>query len=126
MARRKILVVDDDKDILNLVEKRLSVDGFEVMKTSNGREVLSHVEEFRPEVILMDIMMEDMDGADIVRQLQADRKASAIPVIFLSGIVVADNETGAGPTVKVGDQRYPALPKPFSGDDLLKAIRKVL
>lgn len=125
MAKRKVLIVDDDEDILRLVEKRLSLDGFEVMKVSRGREVLSRVGEFRPQLILMDIMMDDMDGAEVVRQLQADKIASAIPVIFLSGIVVSDDGSREA-SVKVGDRKYPAIPKPFSGEELLTAIRKLI
>ena len=125
MARKKILIVDDDKDILNLIEKRLLIDGFEVLKLSEGRYVLANVNEFQPQLILMDIMMDDMDGAEVVRQLQEDKKASAIPVIFLSGIVVPEDPT-IPPSVKVGERRYPALAKPFSGEQLLSAIRKAL
>jgi|SRR6185503_176833 len=125
MSRRKILIVDDDIDILTLVEKRLSIEGFEVLAVSRGREVIHRVVDFKPQIILMDIMMDDMDGADVVRQLQSDKTASAIPVIFLSGIVVKE-DGGSEPTVKVGDRKYPALPKPFSGEQLLTAIRKVM
>ena len=125
MSKRKVMIVDDDEDILVLVERRLMIDGFEVLKVSRGREVLSRIGEFRPQLILMDIMMDDMDGAEVVRQLQTDKFARTIPVIFLSGIVVPEDGSREC-SVNVGDRKYPAVPKPFSGEELLTAIRKVI
>lgn len=121
MKYKKVLVVDDNLEILELVTRKLRSEGFEVSNLSQGEEVLRVTKEFKPDLILMDIVLEDIDGADAVRRLQEDAETQEIPVIFLSGIVTEDEDEKEA-TIKVGDRMYPALGKPFSFNELMEKM----
>jgi len=121
---QKILIVDDNPEILELLGRKLSMEGYTVANVSKGLEVLDKAKEFRPEFILMDIVLEDIDGAEAVRQLQTDVLTQDIPVIFLSGIVV-NNGDGQSSGIKVGERHYPALGKPFAFKELMDKIKAI-
>ncbi|HLF17550.1 MAG TPA: response regulator [Candidatus Omnitrophota bacterium] len=124
MGVRKILIVDDNKDISELLSHKLKSEGFNVSTLSEGQEVLKKAKDFMPDVILMDIVLGDIDGADCVRTLQEYQSTRDIPVIFLSGIVVEDEEETAT-KIKVGDRFYPAIGKPFNFKELMDKIKTI-
>ncbi len=125
MDARKILIVDDDRVILELLEKKLSASGYQVVRAATGAEALQKAREARPSLILMDIMLPDIDGPEVVSMLKKDSDTETIPVIFLSGIVSRD-DSKKKIQVTVAGFSYDAIPKPFDFDELLKEIRKVL
>lgn len=125
MAEEKILVVDDEKDVVDLLEKRLSAENFEVIRASTGREAMERTRKARPHLILMDIVLPDMEGSEAVRQLAEDPLTKDIPVLFLSGIISKEEEL-AQPQINVGGRLYKAISKPFAFEELLGEIRKVL
>ncbi|HNV23616.1 MAG TPA: response regulator, partial [Candidatus Omnitrophota bacterium] len=84
---KKILLVDDEKEIVQLLDKKLSQEGFEVIKLSSGKEAVDKTKKYLPDLVLMDIMMPDIDGAEAVKLLQKDTLTRNIPVLFLSGIL---------------------------------------
>lgn len=89
MAHR-VLVVDDEPDIREIAQVSLEiVGGWEVLTATNGAEALTRAAESRPEVILLDVMMPDMDGPTTYRRLQEDPQTAGIPVIFLTAKVQA-------------------------------------
>ena len=124
MSGTKILIVDDEEEVLNLLYRRLSVLGYQVIKATRGREAMTKVKVYAPHIILMDIVLPDIHGSEVVKLLKEDPQTNQIPVIFLSGIVSKDPETQES-TVRVGEKEYPAIPKPFTLDELLIEIRKV-
>jgi diguanylate cyclase (GGDEF)-like protein len=81
-----VLVVDDDPNLRMLAEMQLSVQGFDVIQASNGTEALAMAKTKSPDVILLDMMMAGMDGADVLRALHEDPLTEGIPVILLSAL----------------------------------------
>lgn len=86
-----VLVVDDDPNLRMLAEMQLSMQGFEVIQASNGAEALDMAKTKAPDVILLDMMMAGMDGADVLRALHADPLTEGIPVILLSALGGTDD-----------------------------------
>lgn len=80
----KILVVDDEKDVVELISFLLEKDGYTVIKASNGREALEIVEQSQPDLILLDVMMPEMDGYTVQTRLQENPKTKKIPIIVLT------------------------------------------
>jgi len=100
MKGRKILVVDDEKDILELLEYNLRKEGYEVKTSIDGIESIQIAKKFRPDVILLDIMMPGQDGIETCRQLRAQPELSDVYILFLTARAeeyseIAAFETGA-------------------------------
>ena len=82
---QRILMVEDDTDIQTVACMALeAVGGYTVEVCSGGREALARISEFRPDLVLLDVMMPDMDGPTVLRELRANAGTSAIPVIFMT------------------------------------------
>ena len=125
MSAKTIITVDDENSILELVEDILSVKGYTVITASSGREAIVKSKKHEPDLIIMDIMMPDLDGAKAVKLLKEDSRTRDIPILFLSGIIV--KEAGKFHTdINVGGDFYSALPKPFGAEELLNAVNKML
>ncbi len=118
---RKILIVDDNQEILSLMGKKLIENGYVVNIVQEGQQVLAKAKIFRPDCILMDIVLPDMDGPEIVRLLQQDQDLKNIRVLFISGLVTGD--TQSSPLVRVGSTLYLAIAKPFTIQALVDRIR---
>ena len=73
MSKQTILVVDDERDILDLIEYNLKIEGFNVLKAENGQEGITKAKEGRPDLILLDIMMPKMDGLEAVEFAEGQR-----------------------------------------------------
>jgi diguanylate cyclase (GGDEF)-like protein len=80
----QILVADDEPDILNIVEVNLRTVGYEVVSANDGKQALGLVQERKPDLILLDVMMPKMDGLEVCERLREDRKTADIPIIMLS------------------------------------------
>jgi two-component system OmpR family response regulator len=115
----RVLVVDDEPTILELLSGSLRFAGFDVVTASNGAQALRVASASRPDLILLDVMMPDGDGFEVVRQMRAG--GPQIPVIFLTARS-AVGERVAGLTL--GGDDY--VTKPFSLDEVLARIRAVL
>lgn len=81
--KRRILVVDDEKDIVDLIAYNLRQEGYDVLTAYNGRVALESA-ALRPDMIILDVMMPELDGYETCRRLKADPRTAAIPVIFLT------------------------------------------
>lgn len=81
---KKILVVEDEKDIAGMVHDLLTKSGYEIIVANDGQEGLKRLETFRPDLILLDVMMPQMSGYDFVRTVKQDEKFKQIPVIVLT------------------------------------------
>jgi diguanylate cyclase (GGDEF)-like protein len=98
--KRRILVVDDHEDNVEVLRARLEARGYDVRGANSGQEALDTVAEWIPDLILLDVMMPDMDGLEVVSRLKADRKLPFIPVIMQTALdsterMVAGLEAGA-------------------------------
>jgi DNA-binding response OmpR family regulator len=98
--KRRILVVDDHEDNIEVLRARLEARGYEVEGATNGQAALDTVGHWCPDLILLDVMMPDMDGLEVVKRLKADRNLPFIPVIMQTALdsterMVAGLEAGA-------------------------------
>ena len=117
-AQPLVLVADDEPRITKLVAITLSEEGFKVITASNGEEALRLAEEYRPDVVLLDIVMPDMDGIEVMRQL---REGRSVPVVLLTAKgSTSDKAKG----LDLGADDY--IAKPFHPDELAARVRAVL
>jgi two-component system, OmpR family, response regulator len=115
----RILVVDDEPNITELVGAALRYEGFEVDTAATGHEALAHAEASRPALVLLDVMLPDEDGFAVLRRLR-DR-VGGIPVIFLTARDATQDKVGG---LKIGGDDY--ITKPFSLEELVARVRAVL
>jgi DNA-binding response OmpR family regulator len=118
VPRRRVLVVDDDENIVQLVKMYLERDGYQVWSSFDGTSGLAEYRRSRPDVLVLDLMLPGMSGLDICREI---RRESNVPIIMLTAKTTeADKLTG----LDLGADDY--LTKPFSPRELLARIRAVL
>ena len=115
--KRKILCVDDEEDILNFLELVLSEKGYEVVTASGGQEALTRAQMERPDLVLLDIMMPQMDGWEVLKLLRVDEETAEIPVAMLSARTEARDRVQG---LQEGAIDY--ICKPFSLSELLGKI----
>ncbi len=121
MEKRKLLVIDDDVPFGKLTRLNLEQTGnFEVEVQSDSTKALETAREFKPDIILLDIVMPGLDGGDVERLLKADPYLGKVPVILVSAIVSESDAGGSGPVVQSGGDVM--LPKTVGFDVLLKCI----
>lgn len=121
MAKESLLVVEDEEDILELLNYKLSQEGYQVTGVPTGEEGLKVAQEKSPDVILLDIMLPGIDGLEVCRQLKQDNNTKHIPIVMLTAKgEEADIVTG----LELGADDY--IPKPFSPRVLVARIRAVL
>jgi CheY-like chemotaxis protein len=126
MSEKKVLVVDDEEELLGLIDKILSAEGYKVTTAATAEDAVRKARTLAPDLILIDIVLPDMEGPEAVRILNEDPLTCNIPAIFLSGIVTRDNEKDATTEVRVGERLYKALSKPFSSQELMVEVRKAI
>ena len=121
MAKQKILVVDDEEDILELVSYNLSRNGYQVTTVATGEEAIPKTRAETPELLLLDLMLPGLDGLEVCRILKNDEKTAHIPILMLTAKgEEADIVTG----LELGADDY--VTKPFSPRILLARIRALL
>jgi len=121
VSKQTILVVDDERDLLDLIEYNLKKEGFKVFKAENGEEGISKAKEHRPDLILLDIMMPKMDGLEAVEIMRKDDDLKKTPIIFLTAR--SDEKTEIDGLNKGGDDY---ITKPISTTKLVSRIKAVL
>ena len=116
----RVLVVDDDAVIRQLITVNLELEGFEVITAEDGQDCLERVKDFAPTVITLDIMMPRMDGWEAATALRADPETADIKVVLLSARAQeADLQRGD----RIGVDAY--LTKPFDPDELIEVVRRL-
>lgn len=121
MTAKKILIVEDEKDIHELIVYNLKQEGYQILSSYSGENGLEKAISERPDLVLLDIMLPVMNGLDVCRELKSNDKTSHIPIVMLS----AKNEdvdiiTG----LEIGADDY--ITKPFSPRVLIARIRTIL
>jgi DNA-binding response OmpR family regulator len=117
----RILVIDDEPEITEVVEAFLKHSGYEVLTENSPVMAVERVQAFKPDLILLDIMMTGMDGYQVCEELKRRADTRNIPVLFLTG---KDSRDDSGKSFQVGGDMF--IKKPFSGDRLLEIINIVL
>lgn len=126
MERKKILIVDDEKKIRELLELRLMDEGFEVIQAVDGEDGVQQARKHSPDLILMDVMMPKMDGAEAVNVLQQDEKTKDIPVIFLTSMITKEEETSQAFGIELDTKKHRFIAKPFDTPSLVAEIHKAI
>jgi two-component system, OmpR family, response regulator len=119
VAGRRLLVVDDEPDIVELLSASLRYAGFEVVGATSGRQALAEARRFRPELILLDVMMPDVDGFEVVKRLRGD--GARTPVLFLTARDATEDKIHG---LTLGGDDY--VTKPFSLAEVIARIQAVL
>lgn len=114
----KILVADDEPQILDIVSQILDGAGHQVVTAINGEEAILRVYETHPDLVLLDIRMPRKDGATVAQELRDDPRTRDIPVVFLTGLIRASEADQRGG--RTGRNLY--LAKPFDASQLLRMI----
>ena len=115
----RVLVVDDEPNIVEVISMALRYEGFDVESAANGREALSEVTSFRPHLMVLDIMLPDMEGFEVARRLGAQR--TELPILFLTARDTTEDKVRG---LSMGGDDY--VTKPFSLEELVARIRAVL
>ncbi|MFH2020640.1 MAG: response regulator [archaeon] len=119
---KKILVVDDEPHILELVKAVLETDEFEVATASGGTEALKILDKSKPDLVLLDMMMPMMSGREVCEKIRANPKTKNLKVIFLT--VARFSETGKKVLEEMKVSDY--ITKPFENQDLINRVKKAL
>lgn len=118
-APPRVLVVDDEPNIVDVISMALRFQGFEVAAAHTGGDAIAQVATFRPDLMLLDVMLPDMEGFDVARRLGSQR--GAVPIIFLTARDATEDKVRG---LTTGGDDY--VTKPFSLEELIARIRTVL
>ncbi len=120
--KKKILIVDDERDVLSMLEKRLTAEKYSVIKADKGEDALVLAKSEHPDLIILDLEMPDMYGGDITRLLKEHPETKNIPVMFLTGMFPKKEEE-KGDHIVAG---HVLFTKPYDAKELVTTIRKLL
>lgn len=122
MDKKRVLVIDDDEQFQVLIRTFLEADNaYEILSLSDAKDIIPSVHRFKPDVILLDLLMPDIGGIEVCEMLNADALGSSIPIIIISSL---DKDTDKLCAYKQGVVDF--LIKPSHKDEVLKAIEKAV
>jgi len=121
-ARKKVVCIEDEPEMIDLVRLILGRKGFELIGAVGGREGLETVRQVKPDLVLLDLMMPDMDGWEVYQQMKADDELRAIPVIVVTAKAQSIDKVLGLHIAKVDDY----VTKPFGPQELLESVSRVL
>lgn len=121
MPKEKILVVDDEQDLVKLVRFNLEKDGYKVISAFNGEDALFLARKERPDLIVLDLMLPGIDGLEVCKKLKADQELTNIAIIMLTA---KGEESDITVGLKLGADDY--VTKPFSPKELVARVQAVL
>ena len=113
----KILVIEDDPLFRDMIHMALGEAGFDVLEAAHGRDGLARARQHRPDLIISDVQMQEMDGYAVLAALREDPETASIPIILMTGM---PDDEGMREGMSLGADDY--LPKPFSIEDLLATV----
>lgn len=119
---RRIVYIEDEQEMIDLVRLILGRKGFEVVGANSGREGLTAVRTEQPDLVLLDLMMPDMDGWEVYQQMKLGENAREIPVIVVTAKAQSIDKVLGLHIAKVDDY----ISKPFSPQELVDSVEKVL
>jgi len=120
-SNRTILVVDDDPELVTILRITLESKGFNVRCAYSGKDLFAGLEELKPDLIILDIMMPEMDGLKVLTRLKGDPGTASIPVILLTAKVQQEDVIEG---YKMGADYY--ITKPFTNTQMLEGINLIL
>ena len=117
---KKILIVDDDMEISSLVQYALESAGHQVQVCDNGRDVLTALRSYKPDLLLLDVMLPGIDGYSLANQITENAETKSLPIVVLSALEPSRT------MFQKFEQVSAFLTKPFNTDDLLEAVKTAL
>jgi len=121
MAKEKILIVEDDPDIVEMIDYNLKKEGYRIISVLNGEDAIGIAEKENPDLIILDLMLPEMDGFQVCKHLRSEEKTSSVPIIMLTA---KSQETDKVVGLELGADDY--MTKPFSPRELVARIKAVL
>ena len=121
MSSKKILIVDDEVDLVETVRFPLEMEGYHVLVSYNGEDALNQARKENPDLILLDLMLPKLDGYKVCRLLKFDDRYKHIPILMLTA-KTQERDKALG--METGANEY--ITKPFEMDDLLKKVKAYL
>ena len=118
---KKILVIDDDAQLVSLIQIRLEANGYEVITAYDGQEALEKIRGWMPDLIILDLMLPKLPGEEVCREVRKDEKTKNIPIIMLTG-KTSDTDRVVGRVI--GADCY--MPKPFEVGVFLEKVKKLI
>lgn len=117
-GKKKLLIVDDDQDLVDLMRDTFERDGrFDIRTANNGFDAGMQVKEFRPDLVVLDVMLPDINGREVCQRVRSDRTMDTVKILCISGMVESD---------KIADLRLAGaddfMQKPFTTDRLLERV----
>jgi len=122
MAGKKVMVVDDEESLVELVSAILEREKYEVIKAADGQQCLDKLKSVKPDLILLDMMMPGMSGREVCEKIRKNPKTKNLKVAFLT--VAKFSETGKDILVRMNVLDY--ITKPFDNDDLVRRVKKIV
>ncbi len=119
---KKILLVDDEPDILKVVTFRLRKTGYEIITAEDGQKALDLIKAQRPDLVLLDLNLPIIDGSEVCKQVKADDELKSIPIILLTATSSMNKIADKAKEIKADDY----LIKPFDPEELLKRVKKFI
>ena len=119
--KKKILVVDDDRDLVELLDIKLSKSGYDVLTSTDGKSGIEAARRFRPDLVIVDLMMPGVHGYDVCETLSNDAEIGKPKVVIMSAKSFPSDKAQAK---RVGALHY--LEKPFEMDELIRCVRSFL
>jgi len=123
---KKILIIDDDVDIIDLVENRLKKNNYNVIFSNDGDNGFKKAIQEKPDLIIMDIMMPRMPGGEAVKLLKSNESTKNIPVLFFTAMNTYLPKGSTFNQINVDGKLYPAIGKPFEPNTLLSTLKSLL
>ncbi|MCB9756904.1 MAG: response regulator [Candidatus Omnitrophica bacterium] len=122
----RVLIVDDEPDIVSTLKARFEASDYEVITAANGAEGVEKTLQYHPQMIIMDVIMPIMSGGDAVRRIKALKGMQNIPILFLTALADYLNDQHHERCVKIDGQFFPALAKPFDSKALVLTVAKLM
>ena len=126
MSRKRVLVVDDEPDLVIVIKKYLEDEGFAVETAYNGVEALAKVKASPPDAIVLDVMMPEKDGYATCAELKNDEKYSGIPIILLTAVADHVSSTRYSHFDGMSTQADDYLPKPASAQAICESVKSLI
>jgi len=120
-VKKKILVVDDDLDTVEILRIKLEAAGYEVITARDGNECIAKCQEIKPDLLIVDVMMPKMSGFKVAKLFKSDAELKAMPIIVLTA---RTQEVDRQLAIDIQIDRY--ITKPFSPDGILKMAKQLL
>lgn len=121
ISKKKILIVDDEKELIRLVSFHMTIVGYEALSAKDGLEALQICKQNKPDLIILDIMLPRIDGWEVCRRLKQDPQTRNIPIIMLSALAEVNDKLKG---FNLGTDDY--VTKPFSPRELVVRVKRVL